>query len=274
MTIDKKLYPFGGNNAIQNVVFAVEWGDQLSTSELRTIRALHDEPKNSEFQKTFTRIDEPQMLTINIDGQSMRNNNLNELGGIHFTRPSTTNVGAVSKALNISRQNCLAVVAEYSRWDTVWPEVRNWIGLVMPTILPKHGVTTLGLQYVDVFLWKADPKELVLRDVLSEDSKLLSKNIFDSRNLWHSHHGYIDKCEQDSPYEVLENINVNMLDTNGSRSIQILTSHRATLKTPIWEYENFTLCIENYMAALHARNKSIMRELLTPEVQAMIKLKS
>lgn len=274
MAIDKKLYPFGGNNAIQNVVFAVEWGDQLSTGELRTIRALHEDPKNTEFRKTFTKIDEPQMLTINIDGKSMQNNNVNEIGGVHFTRPSTSNVSVVSKALNISRQNCLAVIVEYSRWDTVWPEVRKWIQLVLPTILPTHAVTALGLQYVDVFFWKADPAELNLREMLAENSKLLPKNIFDTPNLWHSHHGYIDKCEANSPYEVLENINVNMLDTNGQRSIQILTSHRAQLKAPIWTYDNFSSGLDQFMPQLHERNKSILRDLLMPEVQAMIKLKS
>ena len=120
----------------------------------------------------------------------------------------------------------------------------------------------------------SDPAELNLREVLAEKSKLLPKNIFDTPDLWHSHHGYIDKCEANSPYEVLENINVNMLDTNGQRSIQILTSHRAQLKTPIWTYDNFSSGLDQYMPQLHERNKSILRDLLMPEVQAMIKLKS
>ena len=217
MAIDKKLYPFGGNNAIQNVVFAVEWSDKLSASELRAIRALHEDPQNTEFRKTLTKVDESEMLMINIDDKSMQNNNVKDIGGVHFTRPSTSNVGVVSKALNITRQNCLAVIAEYSRWDTVWPEVQKWIQLVLPKILPTHAVTAFGLQYVDVFFWKAPLAELNLREVLAEKSKLLPKNVFDNPNLWHSHHGYIDRCDANSPYEVLENINVNMLDATSGK---------------------------------------------------------
>jgi len=272
MAIDN-LFPYAGNNAIQNVVFAIEWAEQLETSELHIIRGLHESPVNREFRKTFPQVQEPRMLMIKINqdsaGQSVRSNNVDELGGVNFVRPSVNTVGAASKALNVSRQSCMAVISEYTRWDLVWLEVRNWLILVMPTILKKRPVTTFGLQYTDVFQWKADPASLVVSEVLSKNSDYLPKNVFDSKSLWHSHHGFLKKEQAPIPHDLLENVNVNMLENNGQRSIQIVTSHRVTLATPSWKVDE---PLDQLMPSLHLRNKAIIGNLLTPAVQATIKL--
>lgn len=273
MSIDNHLFPFAGNNAIQNVVFALEWADQLQTSELHAIRALHDDPKNTAFRKALPQVQEARMVTINVggdlSGQPVKSNAA-ELGGVNFSRPSQ--LGAVSRALNVSRGNCLGVVTEYTRWAQIWPEVRDWLLLITPIIQSKRAVTTIGLQYTDVFQWKADPASLVVSEVLSTDSKYLAKNIFQAKSIWHSHHGYVEKCTTPVPSDLLENVNVNMLENNGQKSIQIVTSHRATLATPVWG--DMRSLLEDFMTDLHVKNKAIMKNLLTPPVQSLIKLSS
>lgn len=273
MAIDKNLFPFGGNNAIQNVVFVVEWAKPLDDPELNAVRGVHTDPKNTDFRKALPNLGDQKAMMISIDDRVGSSVAKNVTDGVNFVRPSASHVGGVAKALNISRQNCLAVISEYSRWSSVWTEVNNWFSLVLPHILPGRPVTTFGLQYTDLFQWKADPTLLEVKEVLSEKSKFLSPNIFEVRNLWHSHHGYLDRRESPTPHVLLENINVSMLENGGQRSIQVITSHRATLTAPLWG-NSVSEGLMQFMPDLHERNKVIMKDLLMPDVQAMIKLSS
>jgi uncharacterized protein (TIGR04255 family) len=267
------LFPFAGDNAIQSAVFAIEWTEPLSGSELRAIRALDED---QEFKRTFPSAIEPRMVMINLNvdqGAQQVKSEQNQLAGVNFMRPSPTNPGSMSKAINISPMNCLAIVNEYTRWVNVWAEVRGWLLKVAPIVTPSHSVNVIGMQYTDIFLWKADPSTLLLSEVLSAQSTYLPSHVFQTSSLWHSHHGFFEK-QQTEPiaHDLLENINVNMLDSSGQRSLQIVSSHRATLTNPIWDIGHLATALDQLMPHLHNRNKRVLRNLLTPAVQAKIKL--
>ncbi len=274
MAVDH-LFPFGGDNAIQNVVFALEWNEQLTTAELRAIAALREDPKHTVLRKTFPMVQEPKMMTININadaGGPPLASNANELGAINFVRPHLTNIGTASRALNISRANCLAVVSEYTRWSKIWSEVKEWIEAVAPAILGRRAIISVGLQYTDLFQWKADPATMVLSEIFSSNSKYLPRNAFQASSQWHSHHGYFEKRAGPQAHDLLENINVNSIENNGQRALQVVTSHRATLRSPIWQSPDLNAALNVLMPDLHSRNKAIMKDLLMPEVQKSIKL--
>lgn len=271
------LFPFAGDNSIQNVVFALEWAEPLTNSDLAAIYAYREDPKATLIRKTFPQVQQQRMVTINLDadsGAQHANAIPNELGGINFTRPSVTNIGAASRALIVSKSNCLAVVSEYTRWATVWAEVREWLSLITPKIADARPITTIGLQYTDVFLWKAAPSSFDLNSIFSQTTDFLPKNAFKTNGLWHSHHGYFARHEIPIQHDLLENVNVNVLENTGLRSIQILTSHKAILTTPIWKSMEVMDALDLMMPDLHSRNKAVLEDLLTPEVKAAIKLKS
>jgi len=236
------------------------------------IRALHD--ANPALKKALPEIQESNVVTIHMarDSAQQIRTNQNELGGINFVLPSANSIGGITKALNVSRTNCIAVVTEYTRWAKVWPEVKEWLGLVAEKLAPNKPVVTIGLQYVDVFLWKADPRELRMSEILSETSRFLPKSAFSKPLLWHAHHGYFEDHTAPMPHRVLNNINVNIIENNQQRSIQILTSHKATFSSPVYSLADINSALDQLMPALHICNKQILDDILTQGVKDKIKL--
>lgn len=269
------LFPFAGDNSIQNVVFALEWAEPLTSGDLAGIQDIREDPNATVLRKTFSQVQGQRMLMINLDadtGIQTPVSNPKELGGVNFTRPSTSNFGAASRALNISKTNCLAVVSEYTRWARIWAEVRDWFSIVVPKIATTRPITTFGLQYTDVFLWKADPAAFDLGQIFSKTTDYLPKNVFLANALWHSHHGFFVHQQQPLPHERLDNVNVNVLENAGSRSVQIITSHKAVLTSPIWNAQEVMAALDKIMPDLHQRNKAVLDNLLTSDVKAKIKL--
>jgi uncharacterized protein (TIGR04255 family) len=269
------LFPFAGNNSIQNVVFALEWADELTTSDLAGILALHSDPGGTVLRKTFPQAQSQRMVMINLNadtGVQTAGTGTNEIGGVNFTRQSPTNIGATSRALNVSKTNCLAIVSDYSRWGAVWKEVREWFSLLAPKLAVTRGITTFGLQYTDVFLWKASPSTFSLSELFSEHSDYLPTNAFKASGLWHSHHGYFVNRDAPIKHDLLENINVNVLDNSGARSIQIITSHKAILASPVWTVDEVMSTLDHVMPDLHSRNKLLLDNLLLDGIKQKIQL--
>lgn len=264
------LYPFAGDNAIQNVAFALEWPEELTNSDLLAVRATYDQ--DQEFKRAYPQVQQPPLLMINVTDPQAAPKTGSEFGAVNFLRPHPSMLGAASRAINVTRASCVAIVSDYSRWDQVWTETRRWLLKIASAITRTRPISLVGLQYTDVFQWRADPATLHLNEVLLEGSDLLVRNVFKTKNLWHSHHGYFEDREEPMPHQLLENVNVSVTDNNGRRSIQIVTVHRAGLRAPIWNADELAGTLDRIMNDLHQRNKAVMGNVLTPEVQQKIKL--
>ena len=264
------LYPFAGDHAIQNVAFVLEWPVPLTPSELLKVRGLH-----AQLQTSFPVMNEMRSLTINFaanpGGQTLSSNS-NEIGGIQFLG-NPLGPGMVSRMLQVSPLNCIVVINDYSRWEKVWGDVRRWFMIVAPSLFETgHQIPTIGLQYTDVFNWRKAPETMELSEIFLKDTDFLPKNVFKLKSLWHSHHGYFDTRKILVEHKLLENINVGLADNNGQRSITILTVHKATLLTPLWDMETLQGTVDTLMSDLHLRNKKILSSLLSTDVCAKIKL--
>lgn len=261
----ENLYPFAGSHAIQNAVIAVEWQGEVSNQTLMGIYSLA-----SKLKGYFPTAEIQKMVMINIQTQS-NIPNTEQIGAINFQRPD--NFGGISSQLTISRQNCVLLVNDYSRWDAVLSQALQYFELILPVILPDKSVSAVGLQYTDLFNWKDEPENLNLHEVFRNDCPYLPQNIFDLKTLWHSHHGYIVDSDTPVTHSRLDNLNISILDTAGERSIQIIAAHRANLaKVLRGNTPEYLKTIESVENVLHSVNKDVMRKILTDEVQKKINL--
>lgn len=255
------LYPFAGAHAVQSAAFALEWTEEISEAEISAIAGTHEKLKLS--LPVMTPL---QTLTFQmVAGQPSSTSAAP--GGYQFSRPGSA---GPARALEVQRNRIVGQVNDYTRWDPVWNEVKNWFATVTPCI-GRRLINSVGLQYNDVFHWRDAPDTLNLKRVFREDSPLVPANIFELRDLWHSHHGYFIHRTAPVKHRLLENVNVNMLEELGQRSIVISTVHKAEVPD-VWSWDQLATFIDSLMDDLHQRNKTTLGALLSDEAASMISL--
>ncbi len=265
------LIPINESHAIQSVVFALEWQGQLSDHALTDIEGLA--PK----LKPYFPVNAIQkMRTIRLKAASDTAFQDQQFGeeqvhGVTFQRIGK--FGTVESQFNVTRSNCIFLLSKYERWkQTLEVVIRNF-KIILPVILKEKSISTISLQYEDLFTWKDDASNLNLREVFNDRSPYLTPNVFEQKGLWHSHHGYIIETLADVDGKCLDNINVSMVDNQNDREIRISTTHQFTLNSPLrMATKDYLQSIEKVQGILHAHNKEILSKLLTSEVCSKIKL--
>lgn len=255
------LYPFAGAHAVQSATFALEWPVEISGNEIGLIAGMRDKLKSA-----LPEMQPLQSVTILMGGQSGGGTTSAVPGGYVFIKPGAT---GPARVLEIQRNRMMGQVNDYTRWAPVWNEVKRWFDIVAP-VLGGRQIATVGLQYNDVFHWRADPATLDLKKIFKVGSPLLPSNAFELAGLWHSHHGYFVDQDAPIPHKLLENINVNMVEEQGQRSIVISSVHKAHVN--IWGWEALADKIDSLMSDMHTRNKENLGLLLSEEAADKISL--
>ncbi len=275
MSIDS-LAPCSGAHAVQSAAFALEWANPLQLDALtKTFSEYHQSgselrkqlPSPPQEQKQLSlRIDQAPGITVPPTVASS-----GELIGYLFSKP----LDAVSPArlLQINRNTYLHVIHDYTRWNPVLSDVTRLIESLANTLVSSP-ITSIGLQYTDVFHWRDDPENLIYSEILNRDSGLFASHIVDSKCLWHSHHGYMEKVTEPPDGNLLNNVNIDIIENGGQRSIAILTSHRLQLARPIYNPQELSTSSKAAYELLHKKNKELLLKLLQPEVRKKIKLES
>lgn len=255
------LYPFAGAHAVQSAAFALEWPVEISEAEINGIAGQREKLKPS-----LTDMSPLQTLTFQMMGGQSGGTTSAIPGGYVFSRPGPA---GPARVLEVQRNRMVGQVNDYTRWEPVWKEVRSWFDTLAP-LLGKRQFTSVGLQYNDVFHWRDTPESLDLKQVFKVGSPLLPSNAFELTNLWHSHHGYFLDRNEPIKHRLLENVNVNLLEELGQRSIVITTVHKAEIN--IWSWEEVSKCIDALMSDLHKRNKDNLGRLLSDDAAGKISL--
>ncbi|MFM0315939.1 TIGR04255 family protein [Paraburkholderia nemoris] len=266
------LYPAGGNHAIQNVAFVIEWQAPLSEADYAELRKVHQE----HLRQALPIIETPQVITFNIQPGLAPAMVPQVASGLSLARHRPTATGTVvSCSIQINPQNCLIVVNDYTRWDEIWTNVTEWTNYLLPVILKKErALGGMALQYADGFEWRGNPSEFKAEVLFSPETSYLPSNVFGKSGLWHSHHGFFTDVEIDAGYTQLDNVNVNLGDDPASlrRTVSIVTSHKVTFVQPVWGVEQATAKFQGLMGRLHDSNKAVLKDLLLDAVQEKIKL--
>lgn len=266
------LAPCSGAHAVQSAVFAIEWSNPLPQDALSHIRAAYDQSK--ELKRQFPAAPQEQrILSVLIDQAAgavspQPVSSAGEYIGYKFTKQSSI---SPSRTLQITRDSCLYIVQDYTRWKSVVYDVLLAYSEVSEYLV-KSPIAALGLQYTDVFHWRADPEHLNLVEVLEVDSGLVPTSALERKGLWHSHHGYLEDRSSPAEHSALENVNVDIVDNGGQRSVAIVTSHQARLQRPLYTSEALSSSLKMFYESLHDQNKALLGKLLTSEVQSKIKL--
>lgn len=272
MSLDH-LYPFAGQHAIQSATFALDFSTELDVAEISRLRAAAVALKND-----FPNLTDQHRTTFsfhpNQQDQSPSPATAVDIGGFSMERPSSTVGNQPLRLIGVSRENIVVIIQDYTRWDKFKSDVERYLSVLLQSINAQKGISGIGLQISDMFVWKADPLDLDLAEVFSSKTRYLVPNVFSpGTNPWHSHHGYLTDHTPARSFQQLDNVNVSKNLVSGETQLQVLTSHKVTFLRPLYKILDANRTrISEILDTLHGTNKSILSDLLTPEVQSMINL--
>jgi len=264
----ENLHPVAGNHAVQAAHFVVEWAEPLKTDSILALAKLSSKFKNLGFP-----VMQPQN-TFSVEfGPTSSAGAMNPIGhGVSGFIFAKEQLPQSSRHVIVSAEKCMIAVRDYTRWDQVFLDVQSYLKIVLEEIGPMRPVKGFGLQYNDIFTWNDDPSELNLREIFKDDF-VIPPNVFRQKGLWHLHHGYMEDKSDPVPCTVLQNINVDMIDSGAGRQLQIIGSHHATLKDPLWQpHMKNKNTVANIFEMLHNDNKKMIISLLKDEICTRIKL--
>lgn len=262
----ENLQPASGDHAVQSMHFVIEWGGALSSDSVLALGKLQAKFRNLGYMHMA-----PQnMMQINFAGASTAAPSHGLAGYVFMQRPQPE----VGRQVSVTAEHCTIMFPDYTRWDSVFSSMKDVLKIVLDEVGSQRPVRSIGLQYIDAFLWNDDPAEFDLCEVLKPDF-VIPPHVFSQTGMWHLHHGYFDNFVDPLPHSVLQNVNVDMLDTMGGRVLQILGSHKANLEQLLWQphmknQAQFLAMVSH----LHELNKTMLRALLTKKVCQRIKLDS
>lgn len=270
------LQPFAGEHAVQSAALALDFASELDVGEINRIRAAAEELKGD-----LPLFAEQRRTTVQVDAGaagSVAPATKHDVGGFIMQKPSPGSLvpgsAQVSRSIVVARENLVIAVNDYTRWARFRADVERFLSVLLRPINAQKGVVSVGLQIADVFLWKSDPADLPLDEILNRESPFLAKHIFNPKlRLWHSHHGYLSDKTEPIRHSLLENINLSRNDASGAHHIQVITSHKVSFERPVFKVLDAAKeRVFGIVDVLHANNKTILRSVLTEALQEKISL--
>lgn len=162
---------------------------------------------------------------------------------------------------------------EYTRFDAVWERAERYLITMLNALNRDQWISEIGLQVNDKFLYPAGmpPAEYDPAELYQQDSPLLTKKSQSSGIFWHLFQGWFDS---DHPNRILNQLNVSNTPIAPGNQLAALIEHKATFQVnpehPI-NCEQLMLpadgprLLETTFRKLHTANKTVLKQLLTPE---------
>lgn len=269
------LHPYRGRHAVQSAGLVVVFHaplDASSVSPERITRAHENlKPQMSQMNpiQAFT-------FQVGLGGTPAPVATPNTFMGWEFyslAEPSKT--GQVVERSAVVQEERIAITENnYDRWEHFKVLVNNVLDEISDFAFEKRELAYVALGYSDAFIWKDNPALADASCVFDKETKYLTKNVFElGSSLFHCNHGFFTTNESDDVGPFLDNINVSRVvgGENNYHVFVVNSEHRITPKKSLYGAEAKEFVVA-HLEGLHARNKEMLGELLTTDVQAQIKL--
>jgi uncharacterized protein (TIGR04255 family) len=226
----------------------------------------------NEFKGKFQQFETINGFQIQLKGTPKPDTNLspqiNPDIGFKFTRFENGEPSLALQGLNDSERYFISVHAlKYKRWIDFKDEFKNCFA-AMAQHLANMFVVGFGLHYRDEFMWQSE-LDIPVADIFRKDSELLPNKFFSrsSRNL------ILTSEEKTDDRSFFDRLEVNI---GKSLNPNISISHNIVEALPAAE-ELSSLLKNNELTDMldkaHIDNKSVLKSVLTKEVQDLIHLK-
>ncbi len=259
-------------HSIEQVVFVLQFDRPLSDSVFKKI--LDD---SASFEEKLPAVSQlmPQ-FAISFGNPGAMPPSLPS-GGTSYRRISPN--GTLDTELRIERNTITYLTTSYTRWSPTWEKAKEFIYPLIAAYMQHARIGAITLNYVDKYIWKGAPESFHPDLLIDKKSDLISRNIFNIEDFWHSHTGAFYKINDQ--VKRLLNFNVDALEEpiQGKlhKVIALTTVITDMLDQPGYEILDYNAVnlieyVDKAMQSMHDFSKVILKGTLTPEVQKVIGL--
>lgn len=264
--------PVNSDHSVTSATFQLQFAAPLSNAVLDGIRA-----SGHLWQQHLPAVSSPKNFHVELDASGPRMSGTN---GVEFAflRPDGTPAWAMRVFGNMAVVEC----SRYTRWANVFAQAKDHLRAfvtVAAGIDPEPTVVETGLTMADDFLWFGDRSDYALEKLLAH-GPLVADQCFLSGPVWHSNVGWFEKNAKDNA-DTLQLLNVIGLHSDdlcilkradARVAIQHVQNYRQPLKLDSLS-NSFEDIFTSVFEQMHVRNKSLLQEILAPEVAREIGLK-
>ncbi len=188
--------------------------------------------------------------------------------------------GSLESELRVELGSMSFRTTRYSRWATIWGSAHRYFGTFLNAYFSGGAqLASVSLNFVDKFVWHGEIDNCDASKLLRNSCDYVTPQIFNRRDLWHSHTGAFERFDQQT--KRLININFDCLD-----EISGIHPRRVISMTTVWTdmfgqpgFEPVTLInsdalefLSVHMASLHALNKEILSNSIVESMAQKIAL--
>lgn len=214
-----------------------------------------------------------EMRSVEVQIQTNTNTQLKHSPAVEFAflRPN----GTPTWVLRIDETDIFVECTLYTRWKPVWKQASELLAQAMAAAAGLDiAAKSLTMQVVDRF--ETDTTDEAASTVFSANADI-AKRLVGVTSFWHQHVGWLETASEG---EVLQNINVdvvpkNLQDRTMGKAVNILHLQRLTFANA-WllshDQEKTQASLSEVAAGMHARNKAVLRDMLSADLQNAIQL--
>lgn len=265
------IRPFTKEHAIKAMAFVIEFSNEFQQEAYNELQGIEKSLLEELPRKLSHRA---LIINVGLDEAGASNLHAGESAG-GFTLDKVMADGTPEWALTVQNNFVRVLCNKYERWDSTWSKARTYFAGVLPILLGHSTVKAVTLQYVDEFFIEGNIQEFTPDKLFRPESRYLTPIIFESKDLWHSHSGKLEKISETE--KVLNVVNVSLVTENDSLKSQIVMTHKidSINGTSLSDNNNtsdFLKETDAYMNQMHDFDKNILAELINEKHTQMIGL--
>jgi uncharacterized protein (TIGR04255 family) len=265
--------PINEDHAIRSIAFSLSLTRPFTSEELEALRSFH-----VDFRDQLPAISVSQGVQVRLESGLQRITPVPmEILQFSYMRPDGTPAWAL-----IFRGNEITVeCTRYTRWARVWERAYSDLSIAvgklskLPAATVSAAVEAATMTVVDAFVTK-DP-DYRLDELFDPETAWLPRAIASAGPCWHSYSGWFD-APTSTFVSRINNLNISAQQenlTDGDRQFVISITHlqRSAYGTPLpcGDFRDNEIYVEE-LSSLHAKNKSVLKALLQPEMRRRIAL--
>ena len=273
-----EYHPYAGTNAIQEVIFGIQFQGDIPQSDLSNARRVaeanlkEDFPRSEDIIGTQFRFEKTDKGNIQLEGTDA-----SYQSGFNLLSSSESD-GTPSRVLQMSRNLFSLHFMNYVGWEGTLSDSLRYIGTIFPRInLEKNGLQSFSLRYIDRFIFDGPTEEACASLLFNQPSKFISSKCFEAGPYWHCHSGWFD---EDSEYSrILNQLNIGSAMVDSSPTITVDHNIIFHMRRPFNTVKGFiqsaggkNVGLQQSLDDLHTKNSEVITEILCVDMAQRIGL--
>lgn len=259
--------PKTGGHSIAEVVFGLTFSEPFTADKIDELA----ESKDS-WREFLPRVGRSSGFEFTIDVQAgISAPMVTPAPGAIFDRLNPD--GTISWRLNVQQNSIYVNCLDYTSWTEIRPRAMELLKTASLLLATDTGVSTIVLQYVDIWEWASERNGYDLRSLLRPEKVV--PGVFDKGPNWHQHFGWFRPSDAMGGGRILERFHLDAVDDPSTKPsvkldgfLSFEPENKPVMGGAFWQSPQ----VDALFDGLHDLNKDIVRGLLTEDMANRIGL--